>query len=253
MVEYNNRIKRESPIRPITSILADRLAPLPFSLDRTNVPRLSAYLHLLFQWNEQFHFTNYSSAEIIIDKLLLPSLVFSVLIQDGRKVLDLGSGPGIPAIPLAILRGDINVTSLESSSKAVEFMKTCKTEMSLDNLEVIEGRAEEVAQDSEVRETFDQVMARAFAPIPIVLEIGAAFLKVDGILTAQSSGKVSTRIVDCEPEMAEVGCRLGRAGAILMGNEESEPVFFLEFVKESTTSDQYPRSWKKMRNQPLWE
>ena len=214
--------------------------------------KLSQYILLFAEWNSKFRFSKFSSPEAIADHLIGPSLALHVLLPLHSRIIDLGSGPGIPGIPIAILRPDLHLSLLESGISQLEFLQACKSGLALDRVEILEGRAEELAHDPLLRASFDCVIARAFAPLPIVVEVASGYIRPGGLLTIQSSGSVSTRLADRNDASATVGAIFDRLGAVLPAADPQYPIYYIRYCQCKAPPSKYPRPWKKMKKNPLW-
>jgi 16S rRNA (guanine527-N7)-methyltransferase len=121
------------------------------------------------------------------DELIEDSLVLLEHLGDGKKVVDVGSGGGLPGLPLKIARPDLSMMLIESDqAKAAFLVRTCAT-LGLQGVEVVARRAEEVGQDPVYREAFDVAVARALAPMPVLAELCLPLVKVGGRLLAQKT------------------------------------------------------------------
>lgn len=166
------------------------------------------------------------------------SLLFQDLLPQGATVLDIGTGPGFPAWPLACARPDLQVTALDSSGKMLGFLKT----QPLPNLEVVQGRAE----DWGVRDQFDAVTGRAVAPLPLQLELSAPALKVGGVLVPM---RTPSDDLD-EPNWEVLGLRpAGKHERRLPGTDVVR--VFPTYLKERTSPPWAPRRWAEMKADPL--
>jgi 16S rRNA (guanine527-N7)-methyltransferase len=127
------------------------------------------------------------------EELIDDSLVLLDHLGDAQKIVDVGSGGGLPGLPLKIARPDLVLTLVESDqSKAAFLVRACAT-LGLRDVEVLARRAEEVGQDPLYREAFDVAVARALAPMPVLVELCLPLVKVGGRLLAQ---KTETEEVD---------------------------------------------------------
>jgi 16S rRNA (guanine527-N7)-methyltransferase len=235
---------------PATSALAE-LAPV--HLSPTQVSLLARYIDLFAAWNKQFGFSRYSRPDSIAANLIYPSLSLIPLLPPTGSVLDLGSGPGIPGVPLSIACPDLSVTCVDSREPSVEFVKACRSALSLRNLDTILGRAEILALDPNLRDRFDLVLSRALAPLPTVVEIASAFLKPDGLILVHAVKTVSSSLDRMNSRILAVGTLFDRCGSILTPLFPDRPVHFGLFRKIAETGPQYPRSWNKMKTHPLWK
>jgi 16S rRNA (guanine(527)-N(7))-methyltransferase RsmG len=130
----------------------------PKAVERT---RFERYLRLLVEWNRTHRLTAIRSAEGIVADLFVGSLLYLSCLPPGPiKVADLGTGPGIPGVPLRIVRDDIALTLVESKRKRVSFLAALKRELELSDLSILEGRAEELVKTrSDLAGTFDVVVS----------------------------------------------------------------------------------------------
>lgn len=134
--------------------------------------RLTAYLALLAKWNRTYNLTAINDETRMVTHHLLDSLAVSPHLMDVTTLADVGSGAGLPGIPLAICRPELRVTSIEASQKKAAFQQQAKIELGLANVSVHCARVEEVVG------AFDAVISRAFAEL-------AAFINRAGHLSAR--------------------------------------------------------------------
>lgn len=240
---------RKIPDNPILlDLLKSRLAPLPFDLDKSSLDQLARYIILFGKWNVRYNFSRSVSTEEIITDLIVPSLLFGLLMDHQASAVDLGTGPGIPGIPIKILFPDLKLTLIESSGRLLEFLRSVRDEIDLPDLTIEDGRAEDLAHNPHMRGRFDFAIARSFAPLPVVAETASGFLRPGGHLIVQCSGDTSSDI----PPSTDPGIVFNRIGAVLPGIPDFHPLFFIRFLQISRAPEEYPRGWKKMKNQLLW-
>lgn len=120
-------------------------------------------------------------------RLVDDSLVLLDHLGEARRIVDVGSGGGLPGLPLKIVKPDLELTLVESDkAKAAFLVQTCAS-LGLKDVEVVARRAEEVGQDPRYRETFDVAVARALAPMRILVELCLPLVAVGGRLLAQKT------------------------------------------------------------------
>ena len=153
-------------------------------LDAALAPPLLAYLALLLRWNQAYNLTAIRDPREMLTKHLLDSLAMHGAVDGlaarGGALADLGTGPGLPGIPLAIAKPALQVALVESNGKKARFLREAVRQLGLRNATVAESRIE--AFDAPA--AFDAITARALATLPLILELGGHLLKPDGRLLA---------------------------------------------------------------------
>ena len=197
------------------------------------------YLALLAEWSKKARLTTITRPLDAVRLHILDSLLcLQAGIPQGASVLDVGSGAGLPGIPLAIARPDLVVTLLEAASRKAAFLEVAVVELGL-SVEIESSRAEEAAHEPELREQFDVVVARAVAPLPALSELTLPFVRVGGKAVLLKGPGVGREL---DP---------GRRAAALFGGGEWQ-VFYaelpggvrravVEVAKLTATPQAYPR------------
>ncbi|WIG54402.1 MAG: 16S rRNA (guanine(527)-N(7))-methyltransferase [Rhodanobacteraceae bacterium] len=158
---------------PLASRLADGLAAIRLELPVDAQEKLLAYLDLLAKWNRTYNLTAVRDPEDMVSRHLLDSLAVLPFVH-GETLADLGSGAGLPGIPLAIARPDIAVTLIESNGKKARFLREAVRSLPLANVTVAQARVQDATG------AFDTITARAFASLPDMLAWGGHLLAPDG-------------------------------------------------------------------------
>lgn len=151
------------------------LAALGLALPEGAEPKLLAYLALLDKWNRVYNLTAVRDAERMVSHHLLDSLAAVPFFQRGT-VLDVGSGGGLPGIPLAIARPELQVTLIDSVAKKTAFLLQAKAELGLANLHVMTGRVEDFKPET----GFDLITSRAFSDLKEFVTLTRHLLKPGG-------------------------------------------------------------------------
>lgn len=159
--------------------------------------RLLDYLALMQKWNKVHNLTAVRDADEMVILHLLDSLVVLPFI-DAKHLLDVGSGAGLPGIPLAICLPDLQVTVIDSNSKKVSFMRQAKAELGIANLEVLGGRVEEIASTKK----FEIIISRAFSDLSLFISLTHHLLDAQGKWLAMKG-------VYPEVELAELAAKTG--------------------------------------------
>ncbi len=168
-----------SASHPQHAALVAGLTALGIVPDESVVQRLLDYLDLLARWNQTYNLTAVRDPDAMVARHLLDSLAVLPWVQ-GPRVADLGSGAGLPGIPLAILRPGIAFWLVEANGKKARFLRECVRRLALANVSVVEARAEGAAHEARV----DQVVARALAALPELAAYAAHWLEAGGELLA---------------------------------------------------------------------
>ena len=138
------------------------------SLDPALAPPLLDYLALLARWNATYNLTAIRDPREMLAKHLLDSLAMQPFVRELRTLADLGTGPGLPGIPLAIATPGLQVTLVESNGKKARFLREAVRQLKLGNVQVAESRIEAFRPGH----TFDAITARALATLPQILALG---------------------------------------------------------------------------------
>lgn len=159
------------------TVIAEGLAALGLTLSDDQQQQLLKYLALLQRWNQAFNLTAVRDPGQMVVRHLLDSLAVSPWIEDG-PLLDIGSGAGLPGIPLAIAHPATQVTMLDSNGKKTRFVNQAILELGLANATVVQSRVEQY------RSAFPQVTMRAFASLPDIISLAADSVTADGRILA---------------------------------------------------------------------
>jgi 16S rRNA (guanine527-N7)-methyltransferase len=184
---------------------AERLGRLGVTLDDAAIHRLGHFLALLLAMNEQVNLTavrdpNEAWSRHVLDALsLLPHLGS---LPANARLLDVGSGGGVPGIPLAIARPDVHVTLLDATEKKVAFLRATAAELGLSNVEAVCGRAESV----DLGAPFDVVTARAVAKISALLPWTAPFVKQGGQLLFIKGARADEELREATKVLRQFRC-----------------------------------------------
>lgn len=159
--------------------LSQGLTELGIDLDAATQQKLLDYLALLEKWNKVHNLTAVRDPKDMVTLHLLDSLSVLPHIKSGR-LLDVGSGAGLPGIPLSIVRPDLQVTVMDSSHKKASFMRQAKAALGIPNLEVVCGRVEEFHPEHK----FNMVISRAFSDLAEFMRLTAHLCDEGGVWLA---------------------------------------------------------------------
>jgi len=159
-------------------VLLSGCEKLSLKLSLKDSDRLLQYLNLMQKWNRTHNLTALPSIDEMVVKHLLDSLSIESFLPSGT-VLDIGSGAGLPGIPLAVVRPNQQFTLVDASFKRVAFLREVKRRLKLTNIDVIHARVEQLPNQA-----FEAITSRAFSSLPEMLDVTKHLLSDKGIWMA---------------------------------------------------------------------
>jgi len=234
------------PLEPTEAFLA---AAKEYGLvfDAGDLSRLGRYLSMLLQANTRFNLTsiadpNEAWPKHIFDSLTLLPLLASVEVE---TVIDVGSGGGLPGVPLAITMPHVKFTLLEATRKKADFLRDVTDALDLTNVYIVNDRAETIGRDREQhREKYDVVLARAVGRMPVLLELAAPLAKIEGHILAIKGERVSEELTRAKRALHLLHCQL-------LGTVRTPTGTIVIVQKLRRTPKLYPRRPGEPRRVPL--
>jgi 16S rRNA (guanine527-N7)-methyltransferase len=220
--------------------------------------RLLIFVQMLREWNEQINLTRITDDEGIAVRHILDSLTLLPHLESVRlpitnghplRLIDIGSGAGLPGLVLKIIHPEWELVMLDALAKRLRFLDAVIQTLALTGAATWHGRAEDGARQPELREQFDVVTARAVAPLAVLAELCLPFVRVGGIFLAMKgdpdgewpAAARSVKLLGGELERLDTFC--------LPGTEMRRAI--LCFRKLKTTPPSYPRQAGRPEKQPL--
>ena len=160
-------------------VLEEGIRQLGVSAAEESVEKLETFVKILWEWNQRFNLTGHREKMEIVAELVLDSLSAHPFVEGGI-LIDIGTGAGIPGIPLKIASPALALTLVESQQKKSRFLQEAVRHLRLSGVSIQNGRAEDLAHRPPLREQFDTVTAKALAPLAVTLELTIPFLKSGG-------------------------------------------------------------------------
>ncbi len=238
----------------MTSIdsLIKGLNTLHLNIEHDKLEKFKKYKKLLLEWNNKINITAITDEQEVDIKHFLDSLTIlkTESINNGDKIIDVGTGGGFPGIPLKIVNDKSEVVLLDSLNKRIKFLNEVINDLNLTDISSIHGRAEEYGRTEEYREKFDVVVSRAVASLNILSEYCLPFAKVGGLFIAMKSSQTEEEIIEAEHAINTLGGRI-----------EKQLDVELPFIcivhrliiirKIKSTPVKYPRNPGKPKKNPL--
>ena len=223
-------------------ILTARAAEAGIVLTAAQTAQFAVYNEMLIDWNTRMNLTALTAPADVAVKHIIDSLTaYDAALFDGAATLiDVGTGAGLPGIPLAVYAPHIRVTLMDALQKRVRFLMEVTAAMGLMNTRCIHARAEEAARTAEHRAAYDIAVSRAVARMPVLLEYALPLVRVGGTFLALKGRAYAAEAA----EGAGTARRLG-GGAVaarpvhLPGLDDVRAI--LSVRKEKPTPKEYPR------------
>ncbi len=163
----------------LNDILMQGSESLSLTLTEQQAEKLVGYVERIDKWNKAYNLTSVREPEQMMVKHILDSIAVAPFI-DGKTIIDVGTGPGLPGIPLSVMLPDSSFTLLDSLGKRVRFMKQCAFELGLNNVTPVHSRVEDHKPD----QPYDIVLSRAFASLKDMLHWCEHLVDSSGVFVA---------------------------------------------------------------------
>ncbi len=214
------------------------------------VEKFEKYANLLIEWNKKMNLTAITEPREIAVKHFLDSLLTlnAVEIPNGAAVIDVGTGAGFPGVPIKIVRPDVDLTLLDSLNKRIKFLEALKDYLKVD-VKLIHDRAEEAAQEENLRECFDMAVSRAVAPLYVLLEYCMPFVKVGGVFVALKGKNAQSELGLAQNSIKVLNAEIFTQKSFNLVTENDRNI--IVFKKVAKNSDIYPRNIAKIKKKPL--
>ena len=165
---------------------------LGLRLDQGQLRTFSRFYEELSWWGRRANLTGITGLQQVETRHFLDSLTGVLALgmppPEGTRVLDVGTGAGLPGIPLRTVWPGLGLTLLEATGKKARFLEHLRDSLGMPDVEVLSGRAEDLARDESHREAYDAVLARALAPMSTLAEITLPFARTGGKVVAYKKG-----------------------------------------------------------------
>lgn len=221
-----------------------------FNLNDFQTKQFQDYFLFLISENQKYNLTAITKQEEVFIKHFEDSLFVSKFYDFTKplNLLDVGSGAGFPAIPLAILYPSLKVTIVEPTTKKIRFLELLIEKLAIKNVLLINKRAEDL--DVKYRNYFDVSMARALAPMAMLLELIIPYTKTKGYFFAMKSLNYEAELSQAENALTKLKCGIKEIHAYQLSLDMGSRVL-IKVLKKEPTPGIYPRQFAQIKQKPL--
>lgn len=222
------------------------------SLTPLQVRQFEIYERELLEWNERFNLTAIRDPESIRTKHFLDSLTPCKELQNPSpsRLIDVGTGAGFPGIPLKIIYPTMHLTLVESIGKKANFCRHMVEVLSLENVDVLNTRAEDLGSTPQHRERYDWAVGRAVAAMPVLAEYLLPLVRVGGGMLAQKGENAHAEAQSADKAFRLLGGSLRRITSVNLPGVADER-YLVIVDKKAATPAQYPRRAAIIQKKPL--
>jgi 16S rRNA (guanine527-N7)-methyltransferase len=219
---------------------------LGIELSAEQLKQFELYYQELIRWNKKFNLTTITDYQEVQVKHFLDSITIALALSEEEmkkpnfNIIDIGTGAGFPGVPLKILLAEPKLVLVDSRIKKADFLRYVTQKLNLDNVEVVVGRAEEIAHLPLYRQQFALAVSRAVASLSALVELALPLCQVGGKFVAWKKGEISQEINRAKKAVDTLGGKLNQVKKVEL-EEFSDERYLIIVDKIYPTPDKYPR------------
>ena len=209
-------------------------------LTELQIEQFKKYKNLLLEWNEKINLTAITEEDDIIVKHFVDSMTILKYIEEGKLIVDVGTGAGFPGIPVKIANTGIEVTLVDSLNKRLLFLEDVISKLELKQIKTVHSRAEEFGQNKMYREKFDIATSRAVANLSVLVEYLLPLVKVGGKCICMKGSEIEDELKNSKEAIKILGGQIESVEEFtLPGSDIKRNIVVIKKIKQ--TSNRYPR------------
>lgn len=235
----------------MSDTLASQALKLGIVLNEEMIQQFRLYQELLLEWNERMNLTAITDPVDIRNKHFMDSLTCVLpLDKASGKLIDIGTGAGLPGIPIKIARPGLTVTLMDSLNKRITFLNEVIARLGLTDIGAIHGRAEENARKKQHRESYDYAFARAVAKLNVLCEYCLPYVKTGGLFISQKGSDYEQEVLNSKEAIRKLGGVVEDILPVTIPDTDFQRVLIV-IRKKQPTPELYPRISAKIDKAPL--
>lgn len=230
------------------------LQSLNISFDKNKEILFDSFIEYFIEYNKKVNLISKNDEKVLFEKHIFDSLAINLFLQKYEsdkdiKILDIGTGGGFPAVPVAMNYKNINVVAVDSILKKIKFIESISEKFNLNNLNPVCKRVEELP--FEYKNGFDVVTTRAMAELRVILEYGIPFVKKGGFFVAYKSIKAEEEINNAKNALDVMNSKIIDIIDYSLPLKEENKRVLIIIKKNKEIPDFYPRSNGLVKKKPL--
>ena len=236
--------------------LTEALSRWDLTISEKQAEQIEQFYLNLIEWNKVMNLTAITDENDVIEKHFLDCLAVPALlgeketVKNAKKIIDVGTGAGFPGIPLAIFWPEKKFVLMDSLQKRIKFLEDSAQKAGIQNVTFRHARAEELAKEKGMRESFDLCVSRAVASLPVLSEYCVPFVRKGGYFLPYKAAEIADEAKSGEKALHILGARLDDViEYTLPGTDYGRSLLII--YKEGTTAGKYPRKAGLPSKEPL--
>lgn len=225
-------------------VLAEGARRLRLGLSSDQLDAFRAYMHEMEAAQPRLRLTALSEPEAIQRRHFLEPLTLLLALEEmgplADTAIDIGSGAGFPGLPIKIMRPGLTLTLLEAHGRRATFLQRLVQRLRLNDVTVINSRAEQIAREPDHREAYELALARAVAPLPVLIELALPLLRIGGLLAAPKGSGARREAQEAAAALRACGGLLESLRPLDVPGAKTAPTLVV-IRKTSSTPERFPR------------
>lgn len=215
------------------------------------IEKFTVFNNLLIEWNQKMNLTAITDEREVAVKHFYDSITPSFFYEfSNQKIIDIGVGAGFPSIPLKICFPNLKMTLVDSLNKRLIFLEEIIKALDLKDINLVHGRAEELAKKNEYRQNYDIALSRAVARLNIISELSLPFVKVGGKMISLKGANADEELNEAKKAINIMGGRVHSSSKLFLPNDYGERNIII-IDKVGNTPNKYPRKPGTPNKEPI--